>query len=217
MDLDIKQGIVKTGTTILGLKCKDGAVIASDRRATVDGRLIVQKDFKKIIRINSYMIMAVAGTASDAVLLSRVIAAELKLKELKTKARPTVKESAQLIAISLYRNIRSPSMIPYVVATICGGVNEDGSVEIYAISPAGDIREINDYDASGSGMMFAVGLLERQYSKDMTIKQAEHLAQECIKSSTQRDAASGNGIDVYVLSKEGIEQTISEEILAEYR
>lgn len=217
MDLDIKQGIVKTGTTIIGIKCKEGAIIASDRRATVDGHLIMQKDFKKVIPINSYMLMAVAGTASDAVLLSRVIAAELKLKELKTKVRPTVKEAAQLLAISLYKNIRTPSMIPYVVATICGGFNEDGSVEIYSLSPAGDIREIKDYDSSGSGMTFVIGLLERQYKKEPTLKEGVELAKECIKSSTQRDAASGNGIDVFTITKDRIEKTVSEEIIAEYR
>src|SRR3989344_3220986 len=216
MDQDIKQGILKTGTTIIGIKCKEGAVIASDRRATVDGHLIMQKDFRKIIQVNDYMIMAIAGTASDAVLLSRVISAELKLKELKTKSRPTVKEASQLIAFSLYRNIRTPSMIPYVVATICGGFNEDGSVEIYSLSPAGDIREIKDYYASGSGMPFAMGLLERQYRKDVTIKEGTELSKECIKASTQRDAASGNGIDVFAITKGAIEKVVSEEIVATY-
>ncbi len=216
MNTEIEKNVLKTGTTIIGIMCKDGAVIASDRRATADGHLVMQKDFRKIIPINDYMIMAVAGTASDAVLLAKVIGAELKLKELKTKVRPSAKEAAQLIAFSLYRNIRSPSMIPHIVATICGGFNEDGSVEIYALSPAGDIREINDYDASGSGMPFAMGLMERQYRKDCSVKEGVELAKECIKASTQRDAASGNGIDVYALTKGTINKVVSEEIVATY-
>ncbi|MBS3072027.1 proteasome subunit beta [Candidatus Pacearchaeota archaeon] len=215
---EISKSIPKTGTSIVGITCKDGVVIASDRRVSIgNGQMVAQKDFKKVIKINDYMLMAVAGTASDAVLLSKVIAAELKLKELKTRSRPTVKEAAHLISISIYRNIRTPSMIPNIVATICGGFNEDGSAEVYSVSPAGDIRLINDYDASGSGMVFMLGLLERQYKSGITVKEGVNLAQECIKSSTQRDTASGNGIDVFSITKEGIKHEVSEEILPQYK
>ena len=215
---EISKNILKTGTTIIGIKCKDGAIIASDRRVSMGGaNLVVQKDFLKTIRLNDYMLMAIAGTASDAVLLSKLISAELKLKELRTRSRPTVAEAANLIGMSIYRNIRTPSMIPNIVGTICGGFNEDGSAEIYAISPAGNIREIKDYDANGSGMLFVIGLLERQYKPGLTVKEGVELAKESIKSSTQRDTASGNGIDVFTITKEGVTHVVSEEIVPLYK
>ena len=37
----------KTGTTTVGLACKDGVILASDRRATM-GYLIASKDIYKI-------------------------------------------------------------------------------------------------------------------------------------------------------------------------
>src|SRR3989344_1944871 len=147
MDQEIKNSVMKMGTTLVGISCKDGAVIASDRRASLGGGVVVDKAIRKIRQLNDYMLMSLAGNASDAVLLSKIITAELRLKELKTKERPTIKEASNLIGMSVYRNVRTPAMIPNIVGSICGGFNEDGTFEIYSISPGGDIKLIKDYDA----------------------------------------------------------------------
>ena len=42
------------------------------------------------------------------------------------------------------------------------------------------------------------------------------LAAEALKSSTQRDSASGNGIDIYALTKEGIKHAISQKITSTF-
>lgn len=216
MNKEISESVLKTGTSILGIKCKDGAIIAADRRATM-GNYIAQKDMQKTVKVNDYFLVAVSGNAADAILLTKITGAELRLKELKTHSRPTIKEATNLLAMSTYRNIRTPSMIPNIVGTMCGGFNEDGSVEIYSTSPGGDLTEIKSYDAGGSGMMFIIGLLERQYKQDITIKEATELAKECLKSSTQRDSASGNGLDVWAITKDGIKHVVSEEIIPQYK
>jgi 20S proteasome alpha/beta subunit len=51
----------------------------------------------------------------------------------------------------------------------------------------------------------------------MPVKEAVELAKECIKSSTQRDSGSGNGIDVFTITKDGIKHVVSEQIVAEYK
>jgi proteasome beta subunit len=150
-------------------------------------------------------------------LLAKLADAELKLKELKERVRPSIKEAASLIATMAYRNIRTPAMIPNIVAGIVGGFNEDSSVELYSVSPAGDLTLIKNFVADGSGMIMIYGLLERQYKKDMSIEEGVELAKECLKSSTQRDTASGNGIDVFAITKDGIKHVVAEEILPEYK
>tara|TARA_Y100000310_G_scaffold110513_1_gene108881 strand:+ start:1511 stop:2167 length:657 start_codon:yes stop_codon:yes gene_type:complete len=218
MNEELNKLVKKTGTTILGMVCKDGVIIAADRRATAGGAIVIQKNIQKAIRVNDYLMIAIAGNAADAKLLVRVLAAELKLKQLKTKTRPTVEEAANLAAMMTYRNIRAPSMIPNIVGTIVGGFNEDGSVKLYTIEPAGGIDEVIDYDANfGSGMSFVLGLLERQYKKDLSIKEGIELAKESLKSSTQRDTASGNGIDIFSITKSGIKHEVSEEIIPQYK
>jgi len=217
MDTELKNNILKTGTTILGIVCKDGVVMASDRRATA-GNLVLSKNTKKAVKINDYLVMSGTGNASDIEMQKKIIAAQLKLKELKSKKRPTIKEAANLIGMITYQNIRQPAMIPSIVGTLIAGFNEDGTTELYTIEPAGTAMKVEDYDANfGSGMPFVLGLLERQYKKDINIKEAIELAIEAIKSSTQRDVGSGSGIDVFTISKEGINHVVEQEILAEYK
>ncbi len=217
MDDELKNNVLKSGTTIIGIVCKDGVVMASDRRSTA-GTIVMSKNIQKTVQINDYLVLAGTGMASDIEMQKKIIAAELKLKELKSKKRPSVKESASLIGMITYRNIRQPSMLPSIVGTLVGGVNEDGSSEIYTIEPAGTALKVEDYDANfGSGMPYVLGLLERQYQKDMSVKEGVELAIEALKSSTQRDTGSGNGIDVFTLTKKGINHEVAQEITPEYK
>ncbi len=217
METELKNSILKSGTTIIGIVCKDGVVMASDRRAT-GGGIVLSKNVQKTVRINDYLVTSGTGNASDIEMQKKVIAAELRLKELKSKRRPTVKEAANFIGMITYRNIRNPSMIPSIVGTLVAGVNEDGTTELYTIEPAGTAMKVEDFDANfGSGMPYVLGLLERQYRKDMYVKDGTHLALEAIKSSMQRDTGSGNGIDVFVITKDGIKHEIAQEMIQEFK
>ncbi len=217
MNEEINKSILKSNTSLVGIVCKDGVVMGGDRRVTA-GTLLMSKDYTKILRITDYLIVSYTGGVADAQLTHKVIAAELRLKQLSTKTRPTVKEAANLLAMMIYRNIRAPTMIPNIVGTLIAGVDEDGSTHLFTIEPAGGIYEVKDYDANfSSGMPFILGLLERQYKKDLSVKEGVELAKECLKSSTQRDIGSGNGIDVFSITKDGIKHVVSEEIVAEYK
>ena len=217
MDQEIKNSILKSGTTIVGIVCKDGVVMGSDRQTTA-GNLVMSKNTQKAVQINEYLVTSGTGNASDIEMQKKIIAAELRLKQLKSKRRPTVKEAANLIAIITYRNIRQPTMIPSIVGTLVAGFNEDGSTELYSIEPAGTAIKVEDYDANfGSGMPFVIGFLEREYDKNIDTKKGVEIIIEAIKSSTQRDIGSGYGIDVFTIKKEGIKHEIAQEIVPEYK
>ena len=217
MNEELQKSILKTGTTILGIVCTNGVVMASDRQVTA-GNIVVNKNFPKTNQINDYLLVSWTGGVADAQRLSKLIAAELRLKELKSRSRPTVKHAANLVASITYSSIRQPTMIPNIVGTMVAGFNEDGSAELYTIEPAGSVVKVEDYDANfGSGMPYVLGLLERQYKKNMSVEDGVKLAIEAIKSSTQRDIASGNGIDVVTITKDGIKHVVQQEIVSEYR
>lgn len=212
MDEDLKKNILKTGTTILGIVCKDGIVMASDRQVSA-GNLVVGKNFAKTIPFNDRFLLSFTGSVADAQRVSKILPAELRLKELRSKSSPTVKQAASLLSSILYSAIRQPSMIPHIVGNILGGVNDDGTVELYSLEPAGSINKVEDYDANfGSGMPYVLGLLERQYKKDLTVKEGIELAKEALKSSTQRDMGSGYGIDIFTITKDGIKKVVSQTI-----
>ena len=207
MDENIQKNMLKTGTTILGIVCKDGVVMAGDRRVTAGHGLIMSKDYEKVFSINDYLVYSGCGSATEHQKVAKLLAAELKLKELKTKSRPSVRQSASLLS-----NIQVQAS-----AFLLAGFDEDGTPSLYEIS-GGLLKEIKDYTAShGSGMPYVLGLLERQYKKGLSVEEGVELAQECIKSSTQRDAASGNGIDVFTITKEGIKKVVTQTIEPEYR
>lgn len=217
MDSELKNSILKSGTTILGIVCKDGVIMAADRRSTA-GNLVLNKNVQKTVQVNNYLVMSGTGNASDIEMQKKIISAQLRLKELHSKSRPTVKQAANLIGAVTYQNIRQPAMIPSIVGTLVAGFNEDGTSELYTIEPAGTAMKVEDYDANfGSGMPFVLGLLERQYHRELSVKEGVELALEAIKSSTQRDTGSGNGIDVFTITKEGINHVIEQEISPNYQ
>ena len=217
IDNELKNSILKSGTTIVGIVCKDGVVMASDKQSTA-GTIVMDKDSEKIKVINDFLVFAGTGMVADIQRSIKIAAAELRIKELHAKSRPTVRNGASLIAAMIYGSIRQPSMLQFMVGSLVGGVNEDGSTELYTVDPAGGIKKVKDYDANfGSGMPYVLGLLERQYKPGITVKEAIDLAVESIKSSTQRDVGSGHGIDVYTITKSGISKVVDQEILPEYR
>ncbi len=208
MDDELKSSIMKTGTTILGIVCKDGVIMAADRRGTAGG-IVMGKNMEKVLPINDYILMAGCGIAMEIQKIPKILAAELKLKELRSKTRPSIKQ-----AVNLLSNLRVSGQSAFLL----GGFDEDGTVELYSTDPVGHITKVEDYDANfGSGMPYVLGLLERQYKKGISVDEGIKLAIESLKSSTQRDTASGNGIDVFTITKSGIKKVVSQEIQANYK
>jgi len=201
---------LKTGTTTMGLVCKDGLVLAADKRAT-SGYLISYKKFDKIINITGNIAVTVAGTVSDVQLLVKYLKAELKLKDLRTGRETSVKEAANLLANFVYNNIRKYSLIPGISHFIIGG-KDSGGFHLYDLSPDGSIVEIDDYISSGSGSVMAFGVLETLYKKGLSVDEGVKLAAKGVNAAVQRDIASGNGIDIVTITKDGIKKVFSKEL-----
>jgi proteasome beta subunit len=217
MDAELKNSILKTGTTILGIVCKDGVVMASDRQTTA-GNTVMHKDTQKTRCVNDYLLFSGCGLAAAIGRTAKILSAELRLKELRSKSRPTIRGAANLLANMVYSNIRQPSMVPDEMGALIGGFNEDGTSELYTIDPAGNIVLVKEYDANfGSGSSYALGLFERQYKKNMSIEEGMELAKEALKSSTQRDTGSGYGIDIFTITKDGIKKVVEQTIEPEYK
>jgi proteasome beta subunit len=201
---------LKTGTTTIGIKCKDGVVLAADKRATA-GHMIVDKRAEKVHIINDNFALTIAGGVSDAQLLIKLIRAELKLKEVRTNKAPTVKEAANLLAGLVYSNIRRPSMLPGIVHFLLAGKDPSGT-HLYDLFPDGSITKVPDFISSGSGSVFAYGVLETQYDSDMTIAEAIKLAVKSVNTALQRDSASGNGIRIVVVNDKEIRQVMDKDV-----
>ena len=198
----LSKNIIKTGTTTIGLVCKDGLVLAADKRATA-GYMIVDPRAEKIHKLTDYLALTIAGSVSDAQLIIKLIKANIKLISLNTNRDAFVDEIAHLLAGIVYGKIRELSTIQSVSEFILGGKDQNG-FHLYDIFPDGSLTEIPNFISSGSGSVMAYGVLETMYNKKMNVKDGTELAIKAIKSALRRDIATGNGIQVINISEEGV-------------
>ena len=201
---------LKSGTTTVGILCQDGIVLAADKRTTA-GNFIANKRTKKIFEITSNMAITTAGSVSDVQLLIKLIKAELKLKLLQTNREPNVKESANLLAGMIYANIRKLSLIPGISHFVLGGKDKLG-FHLYDLFADGSLQTCDDFISSGSGSVMAYGVLDTLYKKDITVKQGVELSVKAVNAALQRDSATGEGIDVFTITKDGIKLVIEKEL-----
>ncbi len=194
--MNSEQEMKKTGTTTLGMVCKDGVIMATEHRATM-GTLIAHTETQKLFRIDEHIGLTTAGLVGDAQNLARYITAEAELYRLKRDQTMTIKAASSLTA-----NILSGSRFyPYWVQLLLGGWDKDGG-HIYSLDAAGG--SIPDkYCATGSGSPYAYGVLEDNYKDDQTTSQGVDIAIRALNAAMKRDSASGNGYDIVVISEKG--------------
>jgi proteasome beta subunit len=204
-----KENILK-GTTTIGILCKDGVILAADKRATA-GNLIADKNAQKIYEIAEDMAVTTAGGVSDNQLLVKLIKAEIKLKNVRTGRKTNVKEAANLLSSFVYGNIRKPSMIPGITHLVMAGKDEEG-YHLYDIYPDGSLNKCTNYVASGSGSTMAYGVLETLYEDNITVAEGVKLAIKSLNASLRRDSASGNGFVVLVINKNETKRIIDKNI-----
>ena len=200
---------IKTGTTTLGLVCKDGAILAADKRTTAGGAFIVRKDSDKIAQVTDNMAVTTAGTVSDIQMFVKLLKAELKLRNIRNGRVTSVKEASSLAARMMYESARQ--YFPSMTQTLLGGCDNAG-MHLYTIEPDGAVLEFKDYFTTGSGSMMVFGVLENNYKEGMTIKEGEELAVRAVNAAIQRDPASGNGIDVVIITKEGVKRNATKKV-----
>nr|MCK4929952.1 proteasome subunit beta [Nanoarchaeota archaeon] len=204
-----ENNVLSAGTTTIGLVCKDCIVLAADKRATA-GNFIAHKKVDKVIPINDKMALTTSGMVSDIQLLIKLLKAELKLKSIRVEREPNVSEAANLLTNIIYSNVRKLSMIPGITHFLLGGT--DTKLRLYDLYADGSITEIDDFVASGSGSVIAYGAFEVNYKKDLSESEGVELAIKAVNAAMQRDTATGEGIDVYVINKAGVRKAAHKKV-----
>jgi proteasome beta subunit len=189
---------MKTGTTTVGLKTSEGVVLATDMRASA-GYMVASKDVQKVEEIHPTGALTIAGSVSAAQSLIRSLKAEVSLYE----SRRGEDMSMQALSTLTANFLRSGAFL--IVQPILGGVDDDGP-HIYSIDPLGGTTE-EEYTVTGSGSQYALGVLEQEYDEELSVEEAKTVSARAIKSAVERDLASGNGINVAVVTDEGVEIT----------
>jgi len=194
---------LKTGTTTVGIKTKDGVILASERRATM-GHIIAHSHVQKVFSISDNIGMTIAGLVGDAQLMVRFLQSEVAVYSMKRGAPMTVNAAATLVANVIRQG--------FYLGLIVGGYDAKGG-HIYSIDGAGGCIEDN-YVSVGSGSLFALGVLEGKYQEGMTEDEGVDLAISALNSAIRRDSASGDGMLISIINKKGTKEIPEETIRA---
>lgn len=185
------------GATTIGIVCKDGVILASEKRVSY-GYLIVSKGGKKVFKLTDQIGAACAGLVSDMQVLARDVEANANLFSMDVGRRISVRAAAKLMSNILFNR----RMMPLITQTIVAGLDEEGP-SLWVLDVLGSVLP-DDYAVVGSGTEIAIAILEDGYKKDMKVKEAKELVTRAIKSAISRDIMSGDGIDFLIITKEGV-------------
>jgi len=197
------------GTTTIGIVFADGVILATEKRATM-GLMIASKKAKKVYQVADRIGMTTAGGVGDAQQLARILNVECNLYQIRRSRPITVGATATLLSNYLNQN----RYFPYYVQLLVGGVDEKGP-SVYSVDAMGGATKEEEIVATGSGSPMAYGVLEDRYKPGMTEEQAVEIAVRGLKSAMKRDAGSGEGIHVVVITKDKF-QTLSEDTIKKY-
>lgn len=197
------------GTTTIGIVFDGGVILATEKRATM-GYMIASKKAKKVYKVAERIGMTTAGGVGDAQQLARILTVECNLYQIRRSRSITVGAAATLLSNYLNQN----RYFPYYVQLLVGGIDETGP-SIYSVDAMGGATKEEEIVATGSGSPMAYGVLEDRYRPNMTEDEAIDIAIRALKSAMKRDAGSGEGIHVVVITKDRY-QEMGEDALSKY-
>jgi len=184
------------GATTVGVVCRDGTILASEKRVSY-GYLVVSKGGKKVFKITDRIGAACAGLVSDMQILVREVEAYANLYSLDVGRSISVRSAAKLMSNLLFNR----RLAPLITQTIVGGIDDEGT-SLYVLDILGSVIP-DKYAVVGSGTEIAMGVLEEGYKEDMSMGEGRDLVVRAIKSAISRDVMSGDGIDFLLITKDG--------------
>lgn len=194
------------GTTTVGIVCKDGVVLAADRRASL-GNMVLSENVTKVFQIDDHLAIAGAGSVGDILSLVRLLRAEAKLYRARVGKEMSVKALATLTANVLHGS----RYFPYFGWFLIAGYDEKPG--LYSIDMAGGVTE-DRFTSAGSGMEFAFSILEENYRENLPLEDGIKLALKAIKAATRRDVFTGGGVTLVTITEKGYREWSEEELKA---
>ncbi len=183
------------GATAVGITYDNGVLLASEKRVSY-GNFVVNKNTKKTFAVTDHVGAACAGMVADMQVLVRQVSALSKIRRLETRRDVQPNSIAKLMSVIMFER----RYFPLLTQVIVGGITN--LPEIYTLDPLGSVLP-DKYAAVGTGAEMALGVMDADYSDKMDEEKASTLALRAIRSSIQRDSASGDGIDLLIINKDG--------------
>ena len=173
LQVEYAKKTVKQGSTAIGMVCKDGVILVTDKRL-VDP-LVVPEATEKIFQIDDHIGTTASGILSDArVLIER---AQLRAQQHRVTYDSPIDTLTVVKDISDLKQIctQSAGLRPFGVSLLVAGVDEDGSIKLFETDPTGIFFEYKA-TAIGEGEQDVTDILHKQYKEDLTVEEGIKLA-----------------------------------------
>jgi proteasome beta subunit len=188
---------ITLGTTILAMRYADGVLVAGDRRATA-GNMVMYDRTDKVLEIDRYSVMAIAGVPATAYEMVRVL--EHSFKYYRRTQLQELSFEGKLRAVSklLKDNVAAALAGTGAVAPIFAGYDRDQeAAKIFFYDILGAEFEAVEYAVSGSGSPVIRGILHYLNTwgpkplSAQTVDEATAQALRLLTSAAEFDSATG--------------------------
>lgn len=150
---------VTSGTTVFAMKYADGVLVAGDRRATA-GNVVMYDRTDKVLEIDRFSVMAIAGVPATAFEMARVL--EHSFKYYRRSQLQDLSFEGKLRALSTLLKNNAPAALAgtgTVVPVYAGYDQLEACGKIFFYDILGAEFEAVEYAVSGSGSSTIRGIL----------------------------------------------------------
>jgi proteasome beta subunit len=182
-------------STAVGAVFSDGVILGAERRLSY-GYYVLSKSAKKVHRLLRFGIAGV-GLFGDMQTLMKIMNYEIKYYEMYNNRKISTKAAAKLLSTILYQY----KFMPFISELLFAGIDDSGP-QLFVLDPLGSLIQ-DDYAALGSGAKVAIGILEAEHKKDMSVDAGKEIVIKALRAAIERDVTSGDGIDLLILRTNG--------------
>lgn len=183
LQVEYAKKTVKQGSTAIGVTCKDGVVLVTDKR--IADELIIAETVDKIFEIDEHIIATASGIIPDARVLVERAQAQAQNHHITFDSPIDVISVVKDLASLMQLTTQSGGYRPFGVSMLIGGVDKDG-VKLYSADPVG---VYNQYRATAIGEKGeeAIALLKEQWKQDLSVDGGITLAIKVLKQVIGED------------------------------
>jgi len=213
---------VPHGTTVLAFKYREGVLLAGDRLAT-EGLRVASRDVQKVYATDDYSMIAIAGAAGPAIEMARIMRIELEHYEKIEGEALELDGKANKLSQMVRANLPAAMQGLVVVPLFAGYDLRRKQGRMWKFDVTGGRYEETEFEATGSGGLYARESLKKSHSPQATKAEAFEMAVEALTDAADEDRGTG-GIDtlrgifptLIFCSNRGIEQGGEDEIRSAY-
>ncbi len=197
LQVEYAKKTVKQGSTAIGIKCKDGVLLCTDKR--IVDKLVVPSSVEKIFKIDDHIAATASGILSDARIL--VERAQLKAQQ------HAITYDTEIDVLSIVKDIsnlkqlctQSGGLRPFGVSLLIAGI-DGGEARLFETDPTGIFFQ---YKAAviGEGETEVEEMLTNEYRDDITIEEAIKLTIKAL-NKVFGDELTVDRLDCVYITKE---------------